>query len=95
MVIPLTAVEATRVLDGVVSLVIAVTDRTSDAGRVAPYHLGEVAPSILEVGVVVGVLGLLLVPAVGGGAGELDPGIVVAGSGADRREIAARAFLPK
>jgi hypothetical protein len=44
--------------------------------------------------VIVWVLGLLLVPAVGGGAGELDPSIVVAGRGTDRREVAARAFLP-
>jgi hypothetical protein len=70
-----------------------VSDRTSDAAGVAPHHLGEVAPGGLKVRVVVRVLGLLLVPAMGGGAGELDPGVVVTGRGTDRREVTAGAFL--
>jgi hypothetical protein len=85
----LTAVEAARVVD----VVGAVADGATDAGRVAPDHLGEVAPGVFVVGVVVRVLGFLLVPAVGGSAGELDPIFVLAGSGADRREVAARALL--
>lgn len=77
--ISLTADEATRPVDRIG----AVTDSAANAGGVAPHHLGEVAPGVFEVGVVVGVLGLLLVPAVGGGAGELDPVVVAAGSRAD------------
>lgn len=52
---------------------------TANLGGVAPDHLSEVAPGGVEVGVVVGILGLLLVPAVGSSAGELDPGVVVIG----------------
>jgi hypothetical protein len=89
----LTAVESTREVDGIVTLVVAVSDSAADTGRVAPHHLREVAPGIFEMGIVVGILGLFLVPAVGGGTGELDPSIVVEGSGRDRRQIAARTFL--
>jgi len=70
-----------------------VADRAADARRVAPHHLGEVAPGRVVVGAVVRVLGLLLVPAVGGGASELDPGLVAIGSGVLGREIAAGAHL--
>lgn len=87
--IQLTAVEAT----GPVDRVIAVSDSAANAGAVAPHHLREVAPGSIKVWVVVGVLGLLLVPAVGSSAGELDPGIVAIRRGANRREVAAGAFL--
>jgi hypothetical protein len=89
-----TAAEATGKLDGAVTLVIAVSNSTADTAGVAPHHLGKVSPGSLEVRVVVGVLGLLLVPTVGGGARELDPGTIVAGCGTDRGKIAARSFLP-
>jgi hypothetical protein len=93
MAVLLTAVETTWEIDGAVSLVVAVSDRAADAGRIAPHHLREVTPGVLEVGVVVGVLGLFLVPSVGGGAGELNPSIVIERSGSHGGEIAARAFL--
>jgi hypothetical protein len=57
--------------------------RTTNSRRVAPHHLGKVAPGIVKVGVVVGVLALFLVPAVGGGARKLDPGVVGTGGGAN------------
>jgi hypothetical protein len=86
---PLTAVEATWPVHGV----IAVAERTSDAGAVAPHHLGEVAPRGIVVWVVVRVLGLLLVPTVSSGPGELYPFVVTLGRRVDGREVAAGAFL--
>lgn len=68
-------------------------NRTTNSRRVAPHHLGEVAPRIVKVRVVVGVLGLFLMPAVGSGARELDPRVVGAGGRADGGEVAAGAFL--
>lgn len=85
----LTAEEAT----GPEHLVAAVADRAANSGRVAPDHLREVAPGRLEVRIVVRVLGLLLVPAVGGGASEFDPRVIVAWCGLDGRKIASRAVL--
>lgn len=86
----LTAVEATGPLH---DIAVTVSNSTADGARVAPHHLREVAPGGIVVGVVVGVLGLFLVPAVRGGAGKLDPGVVVGRGGCDRRQVAARAFL--
>lgn len=57
--------------------VVAIAQSTADARRVTPNHLGEVAPGIVPLRrSTVWVLGLLLVPAVDGGAGELDPLVV-------------------
>jgi hypothetical protein len=70
-----------------------VSHSAADAGAVAPHHLGEVTPRRIVVRVVVRVLGLLLVPAVGGGAGELDPSVVVIGRRIGGGEVAAGAFL--
>jgi hypothetical protein len=43
--------------------------------------------------VVVGILGLLLVPAMSSVTGELDPGVVVAGNRLDGGEVATGAGL--
>lgn len=83
------AVEATRVQN----LIAAVAKSTADAGRVAPHHLGEVAPCSIVVRVVVRVLGLLLMPAVGGRVGKLEPLVITARSWLHRREIAAQAVV--
>jgi hypothetical protein len=85
----LTAVEATGELD----VIGAMSHRTANGATVAPNHLRKVAPSIFVVWVVVRVLGLLLVPAVRRGAGELDPISRVGGSWTNGREVAAGAFL--
>jgi hypothetical protein len=69
------------------------TDSAANAARVAPHHLGEMAPLIFIMRVIVRVYGLLLVPAVGGGARELDPPVVVLGRGTNRAKVAARALL--
>ena len=88
-----TAVEATGERDRIGFLVIAVSQRAADGCRVAPHHLRKVAPGWFEVGVVVGVFDLFLVPAVSGGAGKLDPSVVALWSRPHRREVAARAVL--
>jgi hypothetical protein len=93
MAMPLTAVEAAREVDGTGLLVIAMTDSATEASRVTPHHLREVTPGIVEMGVVIWILGLFLVPAVGGGAGELNPRIIVERGRRDGREIASRTFL--
>jgi hypothetical protein len=67
--------------------------RAADAGAVAPHHLGEVTPCRIVVRVIVRVLGLLLVPAMGGGAGELNPSVVAIGRRIDGGEVASGAFL--
>jgi hypothetical protein len=85
----LTAIEAAREID----VVGAVTNSTANRRRVAPHHLREVAPRVVKVRVVVGVLGLLLVPAMGRGPSELDPIIVTHRSGTNGREVAAGALL--
>jgi hypothetical protein len=85
----LTAHEPTRPSD----IIRTMTDSAANAARVAPHHLGEVAPLVFIVRVVVRVYGLLLVPAVGGGARELDPSVVVLGRGANRAKVAAGALL--
>jgi hypothetical protein len=85
----LTAVEAARPVDGAV----ATTKSTADARAVAPNHLRKVAPSCIEMRVVVGVLGLLLVPAVRSSTRKLYPSLVVIGRSIHRGEVAARAFL--
>lgn len=69
------------------------SNRTTNSRRVAPHHLGEVAPGIVKVGVVVRVLALLLVPAVRGGARELDPGVVGTGGGTNGREVGTWTLL--
>lgn len=84
------AVETTR---PVRLLTVAVSESTANAGGVAPDHLRKVAPGSFEVRVAVGILGLLLVPAVRSGTGELDPGLVVGRWRRHGREVAARAFL--
>jgi hypothetical protein len=91
---PLTADKASRILHSTLALVLALPQRAADGSRVAPHHLREVAPRSLEGGVVVRVLDLLFVPAVGGGACELDPVVVVGwGTGSDGGEVAAGALL--
>jgi hypothetical protein len=53
--------------------------RAPDAAGVTPHQLREVSPRRIErPDLAVGILGLLLVPAVGGLARELDPPFVVA-----------------
>jgi hypothetical protein len=84
-----TAIEATREVD----VIRAVTNSAADRRGIAPHHLGEVAPRVVKVRVVVRVLGLLLVPAVGSGPSELDPVIVTHRSGTNGREVAAGALL--
>jgi hypothetical protein len=93
MVMPLTAIKAAREVDSTRLLVVAMTDSATEASRVTPHHLREVTPGIVEMRVVVWVLGLFLVPAVGGGAGELNPRIIVERGGRDGREVASRTFL--
>lgn len=73
----LTAVEATWEINRSR----AVSQRAADAGAVAPHHLREVAPRCVEVRVVVGILGLFLVPAMDSGAGKLYPSVVAVGNG--------------
>jgi hypothetical protein len=74
-------------------VVSTVPKRTTNARRIAPHHLREVAPRIVIVRVVVRVLGLLLVPAMGGGARELDPRIVGRGRRARGGQVAAGTLL--
>lgn len=88
----LTAVEATRPVD---FARVAIANSAANTGSVAPHHLREVAPCVVVVRVVVWVLGLLLVPAVGGGASELYPVFVLARSRLLRGEIAAGTHLWK
>lgn len=71
----LTAVETS----GPRRVVGAVGNGAADAGAVAPDQLGEVAPRILVVRVVVRVLELFLVPSVDDGARKLKPLLVGAG----------------
>ena len=85
----LTAVEAARPVD----VAGAVTKGAPKTRAVTPDHLTEVSPCRIKVWVVVGVLGLLLVPAVGSSASELDPSIVTFRGWVHGREIAAGAFL--
>jgi hypothetical protein len=87
----LTADEPTRPRD----IIRTMTDSAANAARVAPHHLGEVAPLVFIVRVVVRVYGLFLVPAVGGGARELDPPVVVLGCRANRAKVAPGALLYK
>lgn len=68
-------------------------DCAANTGSVAPHHLCEVTPGLLEVGVVVGIQPLLIVPTVSSGAGELDPFVVVAWCRSLGGEVAARAHL--
>lgn len=86
----LTAVEATWEINRIR----AVSQCAADVGGVAPHHLREVAPRGVVVRVVVGVLGLFLVPAMDSGAGKLHPSVVAVGNGLYRGKIAASAFLP-
>lgn len=86
----LTAVEAAGPFD---LIRVAVSKSTADASSVAPHHLREVAPGVVVVRLVVRVLGLLLVPAVRGSAGELDPVIVAGGRRLLGGEVAARTHL--
>lgn len=88
--IRLTAVETAGPLNAVG---VARSYGTANASRVTPHHLREVAPGIVVVRVIVRVLGLLFMPAMGGGASELDPLVVAGWSGLLRREVAARAHL--
>jgi hypothetical protein len=70
-----------------------VPKRTPNARRIAPHHLREVAPRVVIVRVVVRILGLLLVPAMGGGARKLDPRIVGRGRRARGGQVAAGTLL--
>lgn len=85
----LTAHEPTRPLH----IVCAMSDGAANRRRVAPDHLGEVAPLVVKVRVVVGVDTLFLVPAVGGGAGELDPGVVGSRGGPNAGEVGSWTLL--
>ena len=85
----LTAHETTRKLH----IVRAMSDGTANRRRIAPDDLGEVTPLVVKVRVVVGVDALLLVPAVGGGAGELDPGVVGSRGGPNAGEIGSWTLL--
>lgn len=69
------------------------TESTADAGAVAPDHLSEMSPSCVVMGVIIGVLGLFLMPAVCSSTRELDPGIVSVRCRVHRGEVTARAFL--
>jgi hypothetical protein len=89
-----TAIEAAREQNGfIVLLIVAVSESAADGGRVAPHHLREVTPGVFEVRVVIGILGLLLVPAMGSGTCELYPLLLTLGSRANRREVAAGTLL--
>lgn len=89
----LTAVEATREFNWIGLLVIAMCQSATNARSIAPNHLGEVSRTGRIDRVVIRVLGLLLVPAVGGGAGELDPLGVVTRDYGDSRQVGAGVFL--
>jgi hypothetical protein len=72
---------------------VAVSESAPDAARVAPDYLSEVAPSVLVVRVVPGVLGLLVVPTVNNTTGKVDPHIVVLRGRVNPTKVATAAVL--
>jgi hypothetical protein len=86
----LTAIDAARKLVG---KVITLAHGTAQARAIPPHHLREVSKGLAVLGAAIWILGLFFVPAVDGGARELEPDVAVCGRGADAREVAAAAVL--
>jgi hypothetical protein len=86
----LTAIDAARKL---ISKVITLAHGTTQPRAISPHHLRKVAKRLVVLGAAVRILCLLFVPAVDGGAREVEPDVAVCGRGADAGEVAAAAVL--